>query len=52
MANQSIIAEFWECWEVRGGGGGGGGGVMLGLISALIVFVETSAIAPFIYTLF
>jgi len=26
--------------------------IMLGLISALIVFVETSAIAPFIYTLF
>ena len=52
MANQSLIAEFWEFLNVRKRYWLLPIIIMLGLISALIVFVETSAIAPFIYTLF
>jgi hypothetical protein len=52
MANQSLIAEFWEFLKVRKRYWLLPIIIMLGLISALIVFVETSAIAPFIYTLF
>ncbi|MGD1974172.1 MAG: DUF5989 family protein [Desulfobacterales bacterium] len=52
MANQSLIAEFWEFLKVRKRYWLLPIVIMLGLISALIVFVETSAIAPFIYTLF
>ncbi|MCK4485501.1 MAG: hypothetical protein KAU38_01925 [Desulfobacterales bacterium] len=52
MANQSIISEFWEFLKV---------GkrywllpivLVLFLLGALIVFTESSAIAPFIYALF
>jgi hypothetical protein len=52
MANQSIISEFWEFLKIRkrywllpivG---------ILLLFGALIVFTESSAIAPFIYALF
>ena len=52
MANQSLIAEFWEFLKVRKRYWLLPIIIMLGLISALIVFVNTSAIAPFIYTLF
>ncbi len=52
MANQSFIAEFWEFLKVRKRYWLLPIIIMLGLISALIVFVESSAIAPFIYTLF
>jgi hypothetical protein len=52
MANQSLIAEFWEFLKVRKRYWLLPIIIMLVLISALIVFVETSAIAPFIYTLF
>ena len=52
MANQSLIAEFWEFIKVRKRYWLLPIIIMLGLISALIVFVESSAIAPFIYTLF
>ena len=52
MANQSLIAEFWEFLKVRKRYWLLPIIIMLGLISALIVFVESSAIAPFIYTLF
>ena len=52
MANQSLIAEFWEFLKVRKRYWLLPIVIMLVLISALIVFVETSAIAPFIYTLF
>lgn len=52
MANQSLIAEFWEFLKFRKRYWLLPIIIMLGLISALILFVETSAIAPFIYTLF
>jgi len=52
MANQSLIAEFWEFLKVRKRYWLLPIFIMLGLISALIVFVESSVIAPFIYTLF
>jgi hypothetical protein len=52
MANQSLIAEFWEFLKVRKRYWLLPIIIMLGIISTLIVFVETSAIAPFIYTLF
>lgn len=52
MANQSLIAEFWEFLKLRKRYWLLPIIIMLVLISALIVFVETSAIAPFIYTLF
>ncbi len=52
MANQSLIAEFWEFLKFRKRYWLLPIIIMLVLISALIVFVETSAIAPFIYTLF
>ncbi len=52
MANQSIIREFWEFLKVRKRYWLLPILIILGLVSALIVFVESSAIAPFIYTLF
>ena len=52
MANQSLIAEFWELLKIRKRYWLLPIIIMLVFISALIVFVETSAIAPFIYTLF
>jgi len=52
MANQSIIGEFWEFLKVRKRYWLLPILIILGLVSALIVFVESSAIAPFIYTLF
>jgi hypothetical protein len=52
MANQSLIAEFWEFLKVRKRYWLLPILIMLGLISAFIVFIESSAIAPFIYTLF
>jgi len=52
MANQSIISEFWEFLKVRKRYWLLPIIIMLGLVSALIVFAESSAIAPFIYTLF
>lgn len=52
MANQSLIAEFWEFLKYRKRYWLLPILIMLGLISGLIVFIEGSAIAPFIYTLF
>ena len=52
MANQSIVSEFWEFLKVRKRYWLLPIIIMLGLVSALIVFTESSAIAPFIYTLF
>jgi len=52
MANQSIIREFWEFLKIRKRYWLLPILIILGLVSALIVFVESSAIAPFIYTLF
>lgn len=52
MANQSLITEFWEFLKVRKRYWLLPIVLVLGLLSALIVFTETSAVAPFIYALF
>ena len=52
MANQSIISEFWEFLKVRKRFWLLPIVVVLLLFGALIVFTESSAIAPFIYALF
>lgn len=52
MANQSIITEFWEFLKYRKRYWLLPIVLVLGLLSALIVFTESSAVAPFIYALF
>jgi hypothetical protein len=52
MANQSIIKEFWEFLKIRKRYWLLPILIVLGLFSALIVFTEGSAVAPFIYALF
>lgn len=52
MANQSIIAEFWEFLKVRKRYWLFPIVLVLMLFGALIVFTESSAVAPFIYALF
>jgi hypothetical protein len=52
MANQSIIVEFLEFLKVRKRYWLLPIVVVLLLFGALIVFTESSAIAPFIYALF
>jgi hypothetical protein len=52
MANQSLISEFWEFIKYRKRYWLLPIVIVLLLFSALIVFIESSAIAPFIYTLF
>ena len=52
MANQSIIGEFWEFLKFRKRYWLFPIVLMLFLFGALIVFTESSAIAPFIYALF
>lgn len=52
MANQSIITEFWELIKFRKRYWLLPIVLILFLLGALIVFTESSAIAPFIYALF
>ena len=52
MANQSIITEFWEFLKIRKRYWLLPIVLVLLLLGALIVFTETSAVAPFIYALF
>ena len=52
MSDQSLIREFWEFLKIRKRYWLLPIFIMLGLLSALIVFTETSAVAPFIYALF
>ena len=52
MANQSIISEFWEFLKFRKRYWLFPIVVVLLLLGALIVFTQTSAVAPFIYALF
>ena len=52
MANQSLIKEFWEFMRLRKRYWLLPIVIVLGLLSALIVFTEGSAVAPFIYALF
>jgi predicted NodU family carbamoyl transferase len=52
MANQSIISEFWEFLKFRKRLWLFPIVLVLALLGALIVFTESSVIAPFIYALF
>ena len=52
MSKLSIIKEFWHFLKVRKKWWLLPIIVMLLLLGALIIFTESSAIAPFIYTLF
>lgn len=52
MAKLSILKEFWEFLKVRKKWWLGPIVVMLLLLGILIVFTESSALAPFIYALF
>jgi hypothetical protein len=52
MANQSLVSEFWEFLKVRKRYWLMPIIISLLLLGALIVFTETSAVAPFIYALF
>ena len=52
MANQSVVKEFWEFLKYRKRYWLLPIVLVLFLLSALIVFTESSAIAPFIYALF
>ena len=48
----AIVSELWEFMKVRKKWWLGPIVVMLLLLGALIVFTESSALAPFIYALF
>ena len=52
MSNQSIISEFWEFLRIRKKYWLLPILIALLMLGALIVFTESSAIAPFIYALF
>jgi hypothetical protein len=52
MANQSIITEFWEFLKIRKRYWLLPIVIVLLLLGGLIVFTESSAVAPFIYALF
>ena len=52
MSNQSIISEFWEFLKIRKRYWLFPIVLVLLLFGALIVFTESSAVAPFIYALF
>jgi hypothetical protein len=52
MANQSIISEFWEFLKFRKRYWLLPIVLVLFLLGVLIVFTESSAVAPFIYALF
>ena len=52
MPNQSIISEFWEFLKFRKKYWLLPIFLVLTLFGALIVFTESSAVAPFIYALF
>jgi hypothetical protein len=52
MANQSIIVEFWEFLKVRKRYWLLPVVFVLFLLGVIVVFTESSAIAPFMYALF
>jgi hypothetical protein len=52
MANASLMREFWDFLRIRKRYWLLPIVIVLGLLSALIVFTEGSAVAPFIYALF
>jgi hypothetical protein len=52
LANQSLIGEFWEFLKFRKRYWLLPIVLVLFLLGTLIVFTESSAVAPFIYALF
>jgi len=52
MSKLSIIKEFWEFIKVRKRYVLAPIVIILLLLSLLIIFAQTSAVAPFVYTLF
>ena len=52
MGKISIIKEFWDFLKVRKKWWLAPIIILLLLLGALIIFTESSAVAPFIYTLF
>ncbi len=52
MGKWSIVGEFWNFLKVRKKWWIAPIVVMLVLLGALIIFSQSSALAPFIYTLF
>jgi hypothetical protein len=52
MANQSVITEFWEFLRIRKRYWLLPIVIILLLLSGVIIFAESSAVAPFIYALF
>jgi len=52
MGKLSILSEFWQFLKVRKKWWLLPIIIVLLLLGALIIFTETSAVAPFIYTLF
>ena len=52
MAKESIVSEFWDFLKVRKKFWLAPIIILLLLLGALIVFTESSALAPFLYPLF
>ncbi len=52
MGRASTLKEIWSVLRVRKKWGRVPVGVLLGLIGALLVLTQGSALAPFIYALF
>ena len=52
MSQQTLVREFWDFLKVRKKWWLLPIVVVMVLMGALLVFAETSALAPFIYTIF
>ena len=52
MAKSSLLKEFWDFLKVRKKWWLSPIIIMLLLLGALIFFTQSSAVAPFVYTLF
>ena len=52
MSKVSILVEFWDFIKVRKKYWLAPIIIIIALLSLLVIFAETSAVAPFIYTLF
>jgi hypothetical protein len=52
MAKLSILKEFWDFLKIRKRYWLAPIFIILALLGLLIIFAESSAVAPFIYTLF
>lgn len=52
MGKMTIMLEFWDFLKIRKKWWLTPIVIFLGLLGALIIFTEGSAVAPFIYTLF